>query len=408
MSDKPILIKNGRIPDRKSGKLIASDILISGGIITALGDIPPKKGCHSVNARGNVIFPAFTDLRTHLFIPPYIRTEDIRTTAAAALAGGYGCLLSAPHAPIPITTLEQIARIIAASGQLPCDIIPVGSVTDAAGKASDFDTLISAGAFALADDSTEDSELIFRTMKYCAENDILLIMHADTGRGQGSFSDYRGGGKNGCVPEDVRCAAILTLAAKSGCRLHISGVSSGCSAKLISIAKREGVNVSADTSPQYFSMTSEDMLFYGNNVKLAPPLRSRRDCEMLIEAICDGTIDAISTDHYPVTVSEKSADFENVPCGMLGLQTAFAVSLTNLVRSGYTDLFTLYRLMSQAPAEILGRNAVIEVGAPGRVAVCDIDKEYEFTESMLRSRSIVRNSPYIGQILTGSVERVIM
>ena len=269
MSDKPILIKNGRIPDRKSGKLIASDILISGGIITALGDIPPKKGYHSVNARGNVIFPAFTDLRTHLFIPPYIRTEDIRTTAAAALAGGYGCLLSAPHAPIPITTPEQIARIIAASGQLPCDIIPVGSVTDAAGKASDFDTLISAGAFALADDSTEDSELIFRTMKYCAENDRLLIMHADTGRGQGSFSDYRGGGKNGCVPEDVRCAAILTLAAKSGCRLHISGVSSGCSAKLISIAKREGVNVSADTSPQYFSMTSEDMLFYGNNVKLA-------------------------------------------------------------------------------------------------------------------------------------------
>ncbi len=410
MNDHPILIKNGRIPDTKSRKWIASDILINDGVISSVGNIAVKKGYTVYDARGNVIFPKFTDLRTHIYVPPYIRTEKTATTLRAALTGGFGRILTAPKAPVPISDAGQISAIKSEAAKSGCELLVAASLTDANGNTADIESLFDAGAFAIADDGDADDDILLDAMKYCAEKKRPVIIHADDKQLSAKAAHtttYGYGRKSGftdkTLSEDIATAHALLLAAKSGCRLHISGVSSACSVNLISQAKKSGISVTCDTSPQYFSMTSDDLLFYGNNVKLHHPLRSVKDRDAIADAIADGTIDAISSDHTAVTSEEKNVSFEKASCGMLGLQTAFPISLCSLVCTEKIDLYRLYELLSKAPAEIVGKTAEIKVGAPASFAVCDIDSEYTFEQSMLVSDRLVSNSPYLGQVLIGKV-----
>ncbi len=410
MNDHPILIKNGRIPDTKSRKWIASDILINDGVISSIGNIAAKKGYTVYDARGNVIFPKFTDLRTHIYVPPYIRTEKTATTLRAACAGGFGRILTAPKAPVPISDAGLISAIKSEAEKSGCELLVAASLTDASGNAADTAALFEAGAFAIADDGDADADILLDAMKYCAENKRPVIIHADDKELSAKANHtaiYGYGKKSGfadrTLSEDIATARALLLAAKSGCRLHISGVSSACSVDLIRQAKKNGISVTCDTAPQYFSMTSDDLLFYGNNVKLGHPLRSVKDRDAIADAIADGTVDAISSDHTAVTSEEKNVPFEKASCGMLGLQTAFPVSLCSLVCTEKIDLYRLYELMSKVPAEIVGKTAEIKVGAPASFAVCDIDSEYTFEQSMLISDRLVSNSPYLGQVLIGKI-----
>lgn len=407
MSEKPLLIKNGRIPNRDSRRWIAADILAVGGVITEIGDIRQKKNYSVYDARGNVIFPAFTDMRTNVYLPPYIRTEKLSVTAAAAASGGFGRLCTLPNIPISAAASESIESVMTEGERFGVEMLVCGSTVDQNGVPTDIDALFDAGAFAVFDDGRADADVLYNAARRCAATDRLLIVHAtdrslDVGYPK-SFDDYRKTSDMSTLSEDIATSRALTIAAKSGCRMHMTGVSSGYAADLIRSAKKSGIGVSADSCPQYFSMTSSDLMFYGTSVKLSHPLRSEHDREMIVEAIADGTIDAISTDHRALTVSEKMLPFERTPCGMLGLQTAFSAAFSALVLSGAVDLYRLYELMSSDPARLVGRDADIAVGKPARLTVCDIDAEYIFDESMLKTGRFVRNSPYLGQILRGAV-----
>ncbi len=407
MSERPLLIKNGRIPDRKGGKWTAADLLISGGKIVDIGDIPSKKSYTVYDARGNVIFPAFTDLRTNIYPPPYIRTEKIATTLSAAMYGGFSRLCASPMQTVDAALIETLSQ---EGERLGCEILAVGSPIKSNGEPSDIDRLFELGTIAIGHDGAADNEVFYRAACRVAANDRLMIVHANdrrlAGRLDQSFNAYKNGGEFAALPENIATADAITIAAASGCRMHITGVSTAYAAKLVREAKKSGLPITADTCPQYFSMTSDDLIFYGSNVKLSHPLRSERDRRAIAEAIADGTIDAISTDHKALTTSEKSTAFERVPCGMLGLQTAFSVSLSSLVLSGVIDLYRLCELLSFRPAEIIGANGNIEIGAPAKLAVCDVDAEYLFDDAQLKTGRFVKNSPYLGQVLTGKVVKV--
>lgn len=407
MSERPLLIKNGRIPDRKSGKFTAADLLISGGKTVDIGDIPAKKSYSVYDARGNVILPAFTDLRTNIYPPPYIRTEKIATTLSAAIYGGFSRLCTCPMSTVDADLIETLKQ---EGERLECEILPVGSLITSGGEPADIDRLFELGAFAIGHDGRADNEIFYRAACRAAANDRLMIVHANdhrlAGRLDQSFNACKNGGEFAALPENIATADAITVAAASGCRMHITGVSTSYAAELIRAAKKSGLPITADTCPQYFSMTSDDLIFYGSNVKLSHPLRSERDRRAIAEAIADGTIDAISTDHKALTSSEKSAPFERVPCGMLGLQTAFSISLSSLVLTGIIDLYRLCELLAFRPAEIVGANVGIELGAPARLAVCDLDAEFLFDETQLKTGRFVKNSPYLGQILTGKVVKV--
>lgn len=407
MSEKTLLIKNGRIPNCDSRRWIAADILVIGGIITEIGDIRPKKNYTVYDARGNVIFPAFTDLRTNVYLPPYIRTEKLSVTAAAAVSGGFGRLCALPSIPFSSSASDSVLSVKAEGERLGVEMLVCGSTLDQNGVPTDIDVLFDAGAFAVFDDGSADADVLFNTARKCAASDRLLIVHPTDPKFDAkypkSFDDYRKTSDTATLSEDIATSRALTIAAKSGCRMHITGVSSGYAADLIRSAKKSGVCVSADSCPQYFSMTSSDLMFYGTSVKLSHPLRGERDRQMIVEAIADGTIDAVSTDHRALTAGEKSLPFERTPCGMLGLQTAFSATFSALVLSGAIDLYRLYELMSSNPARLVGKDADIKVGMPARLAVCDIDAEYIFDESMLKTGRFVRNSPYLGQSMRGAV-----
>lgn len=390
-----VLIINGKLPDFGQRKWIPGDLLILGGKIAAMGEIPRKKGYTLVDAGGNLLLPAFCDLRTHVFAPPYIRTENEKCLSATAQAGGYATLLASPMAPHPVVTPEQVEAVASMSGKR-VRVLPTAAVCDREGRASDLSALAKAGAYAFADDGYADTDTLMRAMSFCREQNRLFICHAaDKSR------------KDSALDEALTTAKLLVLASHTGCRLHITGVSAADAVEQIRLAKREGIPVTCDSCPPYFTMTKADLLFYGSQVKLSHPLRERRDRDAVLEGLADGTVDAISTDHTPVEAADKALPMDRAAVGMLSLQTAFSVSLCHLVMPGHLDLFRLIELLSTAPAKILGIDAAFAEGSACTIAVCDIDRSYPFTESLLKSRHSVRNTPYLGQILTGSVERLI-
>lgn len=390
-----VLIINGRLPDFGQRKWIPGDLLTLGGKIIAMGEVPRKKGYTLVDAEGNLLLPAFCDLRTHVFAPPYIRTENEKCLSASAQAGGYGTLLAAPLAPHPVVIPEQVEAVASMSSKR-VRVLPTAAVCDGEGKPSDLSALLEAGAYAFADDGYADTDTLLRAMTFCRETNRLMICHAaDKSR------------KDSALDEALSTAKLLVLAANTGCRLHITGVSAADAVEQIRLAKGEGVFVTCDSCPPYFTMTKADLLFYGSQVKLSHPLRERKDRDAVLAGLSDGTVDAISTDHTPVESADKALPADRAAAGMLALQTTFAVSLCHLVVPGHIDLFRLVELLSLAPARILGMEAGFREGSACSIAVCDIDRSYPFTETLLKSRHSVRNTPYLGQILTGTVERMI-
>lgn len=402
------LIQNAKIPDFARKKWMTADLLISGGKIGSIktaidADIPKKK---IVSAGGRPVLPAFADLRTHVFAPPHIRTENGEILRKTAAAGGYFTLLTAPFAPDPIVTAEQVRAVASLSDPRKVRILPTAAIADRDGRPADATALLDAGAFALADDGLADPVTLREAMRVCAARDRLFIFHAcENARVPGISGLPEEGEAAFC--EDLATARALVTARETGCRLHITGVSTSGALNQIRAAKAAGIAVTCDSAPPYFTMTKKELYFHGSLVKLSHPLRDRADQQAILGGIIDGTIDAISTDHTPVETAEKRRPMADAPCGMLALQTAFSVCMSRLVVPGYIDLFRLIELISVAPLRILGLDDRFEEGVFCPLVLCDMDRSYTLSESMLKSSPSVKNSPYLGQVLTGTVEKMI-
>ena len=405
--EKATVVKNALVPDMDSGKWKRVNLLLRNGITEQISEnvIENVSDAEVIDVKGNTLLPSFTDLRTHVNLPPHIRNSDFNTLSAAAKAGGFSTVLTAPFAPFPIADSKHINTIINLSSAIRTEVIPVMSVTDEKGNLTDLEAGVKEGAAAVCSEGINDTVLIEKAMKIAKNLNVLFIVHASDSNPEPEdkgYSAYRMG-KISTLSEDMSTAQAISLAERTGCRIHITCVSSEFSVSQIRRAKNAGMPVTCDTCPQYFSLTASDILFYGNCVKLNHPLRKQSDVEAIKEAIADGTVDAVSTDHTPLSAIDKSYPFDKAPVGMLGLQTAFSASLSNLVKPGVITLSRLAELLSYNPAKIIGREVGIKVGMKADFAVCDIDCEYILSESDLGEKDGVKNTPWLGQMMYGKV-----
>lgn len=352
-----------------------------------------------------VEIPAFIDMHCHLRDPGFEYKEDIFTAAKAAFLGGYGAVVSMPNTKPVSDNAATIEYILNRAAKASCAVYPTAAITigQKGVELCDFETLSLAGAVAFTDDGrpVEASDVMAEAMKRCAKRDYLIISHCEElplavgvmNEGDASRAAGLKGTPN--AAEDVMTARDLLLAEMTGCRLHIAHVSTRGALRMIREAKSRGVRVTCETCPHYFTLCDEDVIKIGVNAKMNPPLRSRDDVKAVIEAIIDGTIDCISTDHAPHSAAEKGVGLEKAPNGIIGLQTVFRAAYTFLVRPGFITLERLSELLTFNPAKIA------RVSVPQRTIKAEIEEPYTFEESEIVSKS--HNSPYIGMSFYGRI-----
>ncbi len=359
------------------------------------------------NNDGSYDIPAFIDMHCHLREPGFEYKEDIESGTKAAKAGGYYAVVNMPNT-MPAAdnpeTLEYIRNRAEIAGH--CVVYQTAAITvgQRGAELCDFKLLASCGAAAFTDDGrpVPDSAVMLEAMKRCSSLGLLIISHCeDLSISKGVINEGEVSGRLGLagIPnaaEDIITARDIILSEWTGCRLHIAHVSTRGSVRLIRDAKSRGVRVTAETCPHYFSLCDEDTEVIGTNAKMNPPLRNRSDVAAIKEALADGTLDCISTDHAPHSEEEKKRGLENAPNGIIGLQTAFSAAITYLVRPGYISLEKLCDLLSDNPAKILG------IKPPVKKITVFPDRKITYTSEMIVSKS--KNSPFIGRDLYGVIK----
>lgn len=412
-----ILLKNGKIVDPKLKTVTTGDLFLENGVIAA--QIPPDLGGHQViDCTGLMIAPGLIDMHVHLRDPGLTYKEDITTGTAAAAAGGVTTVCCMPNTK-PVIDTPDLIRYAAQKGEKEgfARVLPIGAVTvGQKGTAlTDFPALKDAGACAFSDDGVPVmSAVIMRNaLKTAKPLGKAVISHCEDGEmvqnyavNEGEVSKKLGLPGRPAIAEDLMVARDLMLAEETGAHVHIAHVSTAGSVRLIREAKARGVNCSAETCPQYFIYTEEELLKKGTLARVNPPLRTAKDRQAILEGLLDGTLDCIVTDHAPHSNEEKARPLPDAPSGMVGLETSLAACLTYLVKPGRMTIPELIARMTLVPAQILG----LPYGmiTPGAVAdVCVFDPEEVWTVDPEQFRSKARNTVFAGEILTGKVKLTI-
>jgi len=420
VENKTLIITGAHVVD-PSRKLDApGHLVVRGGEIVACdaGDLPEEyrkvEGAITRKGAGLTIVPGLFDLRAHLREPGYEDRETIATGSAAAAAGGFTDVVTMPNTQ-PCADSPGAIELVKARGALAgrARLHPVAALTKGMeGKSMvEYGDMHDAGAVAFSDDLNwvRDSGLMRHAMESVRMLGVPVISHPEdtTLAPNGTMHEGTWSTRLGLygLPAAAEVSAIardIELARLTGAHLHIPHVSSRDGVALIRNAKREGLRVTCETTPHHVFFTDADCRDYDTSFKVKPPLRATADQEALIEALADGTIDAIATDHAPHTDTDKDRSFAHAPFGAIGLETAFAAAHDRLVVRGPLSLWRLVELMSTAPARILGHDAGSL--APGRSAdFALIDAKDMWTPHAGQLLSKGRNCPWIGRTLTGRV-----
>jgi len=412
-----LLIKNGRVIDNMPGGAgdPGADVLIEGGRIVDISrHIPATGDITVVDAMGAFVTPGLVDMHVHLRDPGYEHKEDIITGAAAAAAGGVTTCCCMPNTSPVADSPEVIRYIIEKARHAPVAVLPYGAVTvgQQGRELTDFAALKAAGAIALSDDGNpvQSAAVMRRAMQEARKNDMLIISHCEDAElaqnfavNEGRVSRATGLPGRPAIAEEIMVARDAMLAAETGARVHIAHVSTAGSVGIIRKAKAAGVRITAETCPQYFILTEEEIPAQGAMARVNPPLRTREDVDAVITGICDGTIDAIATDHAPHSAEEKARPLADAPSGIPGLETSLALISTFLYHPGHISPEVIVRLTSQNPAAILGIKAgTLAIGAAADVVVFDPEEEWRVDPDMFKSKA--RNSPFAGMTLRGKVK----
>ncbi|MDR7499414.1 MAG: dihydroorotase, partial [Armatimonadota bacterium] len=410
MSD--VLIRGGRVVDPSREFDAVADVLIRGGRIEAVAPDLPAAGCDVLDAGGLVVAPGLIDMHVHLRDPGQTHKEDLGTGSRAAAQGGYTAVACMANTvppvdhPVVVEYLRSRAREVAA-----CRVYPVAAITKGlqGRELSPIAALAAAGAVALSDDgaAVPDAGLLRRAMGYARMVGLPIIEHCEDASLSGSGVVHDGGqaARLGLVgipseSEAVIVARDLLLAEATGARLHIAHVSAAASVRLIREAKQRGVPVSAEVTPHHLTLTDADVGEFDTNRKMNPPLRTAADLAALRQALADGTIDVIATDHAPHAVEEKRVEFDRAPFGVIGLETALGVVLTHLVGPGILTLPEAVRRMSTRPAQLLGLpGGSLRPGDPADLVIIDPHLAWTVRAEAFASRS--RNTPFEGWTLRG-------
>ena len=405
-----ILIRNVQVV--QGDVMPRCDMLIQDGVIAKFGrDLPDAAGL-TIDGSRLTALPGLFDMHVHLRDPGQTHKEDIFTGAAAALAGGVTGVACMPNTTPAIDSVDTVRYICEKASHTGVEVHPVGCITKGlkGEEMCDYAALKEAGICAISDDGrpVECAETMRKALIQAAELGIPVISHCedlsiiDGGIvNRGKASETLGVKGMDRASEDYITAREICLAMSCNARVHICHVSTKGSVNIIRAAKKDGVKVTCETAPHYFTFTDEKLLARDADFRMSPPLRTEEDRAAVEEAVLDGTIDCIITDHAPHSAEEK-ADFEKAPNGVVGLETSLAATLTKLYHSGKCGLDKIAEIMSVNPRKIMGLEPIkIAVGERCDLCIFDPDYEWEVIPAELNSKS--KNSVFKGTRLKGKV-----
>jgi len=411
------LIKNGTVI--LNGNLEKTNILIERGIVVSTKAEPETEADKIIDANGLYVLPGLVDAHCHLRDPGYEYKEDIVSGTRSAAKGGFTSIACMPNTNPPVDNAAVVRYIIEKSQKEGyVNVFPIGAITKGleGNELSEMGIMREAGIVAVSDDGKPvmNSDVMKKALIYAGQFGLPVISHCEdlnlTDNGcmnEGLTSTMLGLRGIPSISEDVMVAREILLSQYTGVPVHIAHVSTRVSVELIRQAKKRGIKVTAETCPHYFTLTEEACQDYNTNAKMNPPLRSREDLEAVIEGLKDGTIDIIATDHAPHHFDEKNVEFEKAANGIVGFETALALSYTQLVDKGYLSLPQMIEKLTVNPAQMLKIDkGKIECGKPADIILVDFDNEYRVDVSKFASKS--KNSPFDGFSVKGRVMTTIV
>ncbi len=414
-----LLIKNAIIVNADKISHQKADILIDKGKIIEIGTALTKKVAKQIDASGKYVAPGFIDMHVHLREPGREDKETIETGMQAAAKGGFTTIMCMPNTDPVIDNCMIVEAILKEAARVgTINVIPVGAITKGQRneELTDMFELKEAGCLALSDDGSSvlNSKLMRLALEYSRMTGLLIINHCqDTAlSGDGVMNE----GKNSTVlglkgdpgiSETVIIARDIEIAHYLNAKIHIAHISLRRSVDLVRAAKKQGIQITAEVCPHHFTLTDDELKSFNTNLKVNPPLRTSADVAALKKALKDSTIDCIVTDHAPHTPEDKEVDFDHAPFGMIGLETALGLAVTELIEANVLSWPQLIEKMSLNPAKVLGlaNKGKIEEGYDGDIVIIDPEKEWVVDAKAFLSKS--KNSPFIGRIMRGLVETTI-
>jgi dihydroorotase len=417
VKDRPgadLVLRGARVLDPAEGIDATLDVRIDGGTIAAVAPQVEANGHRVVDAAGLVLAPAFVDPHVHLRTPGREDEETIASGTAAAAAGGYCAILAMPNTDPVVdsaATLGALVETARREAEVPVGFLASITRGQRGEELTEMAELADSGAIAFSDDGVPvvSAGLMRRALQYASITGRPLALHCEEptlSRGghvhEGRVAAELGFAGYPSVAESVAVERDLALAAYEAQPVHVLHLSAAESVEALRRAREAGVAASGEATPHHLCLTDEAVRSLDANVKMNPPLRSAEDRAALLEALRDGTIEAVATDHAPHASHEKEVPFEAAPFGVTGLETAFAALYTQLVRPGLLTLEALLERMSAGPARIYGiERPRVAAGAPANLVLLDLEREWLVGEEPFRSRS--RNSWLLGEKLTGRV-----
>lgn len=415
-----ILIKNGRIidPDTRLDKV--ADLLIEDEKIAAVGENLEEKADQTVDARGCFVMPGLIDMHVHLRDPGLTYKEDIITGAQAAAKGGVTTVLAMPNTKPVMDDPSRIAYVKHKAKEFAkINVLQVGAITKGmkGEELSDIEGMVKMGIPAISEDgkSVMNTQLYREAMEIARDLDIPVLAHCeDIDMVKGGCMNEDEKSKEFGLPgisnavEDCIVARDIILSRDTGCHLHLCHCSTEASALMLKKAKKAGIPVTGEVCPHHFTLTSDDMVRNDTNYKMNPPLRRKEDLEALRQGLKDDVFDVISTDHAPHSREEKGQSMLRAPFGIVGLETSVALTITELVDTGWITPMQMAEKMSYNPARILGLadKGVVEEGKAADLVIFNPEKEFVIDPAEFRSKG--KNTPFAGKKVKGMVMATIV
>lgn len=398
------------------------DLRIQDGVIVEIGQgLTPKKGekvIEGSKSHKTYVSPGWMDMHVHLREPGFEQKETIATGTRSAAFGGFTAVACMPNTRPTLHTQDVVETVVHRASHLPVEVHPIGAVTvDRKGEAiAEMAAMVEGGAVAFSDDGDPvyNAEIMRIALTYSAMLGVPIINHEEDlalskpgHMHEGVVSTRLGLEGSPAIAEEVMIARDIMLAELTGGHVHMAHISTKDGVELVRQGKKKGIRVTTEVCPHHFDLTDEEIerRNFDTHVKMHPPLRSQEDVDAMIEGLKDGTIDAICTDHAPHAPEEKDVEFIDAPNGIIGLDTAWSVAVSRLLKPGHLSLTDLVEKLAVAPRQILSLEIPkVDVDQPANLTVFNTEEEWEYTPQRIHSKS--KNSPYVGETFQGRAEAI--
>lgn len=411
-----LIIRNANVLN-ENGSLELNNIVIKDGIIAKIQNKEveldsTELGYQVLDAAGKLVTPGFIDMHVHLREPGFEHKETIESGSRSAAKGGFTTIACMPNTK-PVTDSPETVQFVKDKAKAAgiVNVLPYAAITksELGRELTDFQALKEAGAIGFTDDGVgvQNAQMMKDAMALAASINMPVIAHCEDNSlvegapvAEGEFAKRHGLKGIPNESEAIHVGRDILLAEATGVHYHVCHVSTEQSIRLIRQAKEIGINVTAEVCPHHLILSEEDIPGLDSNWKMNPPLRSKKDVEACIQALEDGTIDIVVTDHAPHSAEEKAKGMQLAPFGIVGFETAFPLLYTKFVATGRWSLQMLVNRMTSDPAKVFGLNSgKLEVGAPADITVVDLEKEKEVDPEQFASKG--RNTPFTGWKLKG-------